>query len=135
VSDTVVEARWDDGLRFRAEGRSGVPIVLDGASEEGPSPPEALLMSLATCMGVDAVDILGKMRVELGGFSVRVEGDRRPEPPRRYLAVRMTFTAEGMPPGDRPKLERAVALSRERYCSVLHSLQPDLDLAIRIVID
>jgi putative redox protein len=93
---------------------------------------EMLLMSLAGCMGVDVVDILTKMRVPLGGLAVRVEADRRKEPPRRLLAVRLTYRVEGVPASDRGKLQRAIDLSRERYCSVLHSLQPDLDLDIRI---
>jgi putative redox protein len=107
-------------------------VVVDGDGRDGPSPMEMLLMSLAGCMGVDVVDILTKMRVPLGGLAVRVEADRRAEPPRRLLAVRLTYRVEGVPASDRGKLQRAIDLSRERYCSVLHSLQPDLDLDIRI---
>lgn len=132
MSDAVIEAHWDSGQRFEARGRSGVAIVLDGNTAAGPSPTEALLMSLAACMGADAVDILQKMRVPMTGLAVRAEGDRRSEPPRRYLAIRLAFTAEGLSAADLPKLERAIALSRETYCSVLHTLQPDLDLTIRI---
>lgn len=133
MSDSLVEARWRSGsLRFEAEGRSGISVVLDGDSGEGPSPPETLLISLAACMGVDVVEILNKMRVPLDALVVRVEADRRPEPPRRFTAIRMLYRVEGVPAADHPKLERAVTMSRETYCSVLHTLRPDLDLAIRI---
>ena len=135
MSDVVVEARWDGGLRFEAVGRAGIPLVVDGDGEVGITPVEALAVSLGACMGADVVDILAKMRIHLEGLSVRVEGDRRPEPPRRYTAMRLLFLAQGVPESDGDKLERAVALSREKYCSVIHTLSPDLDVSIRIESD
>lgn len=132
MSDAAVEVRWEGALRFETAGRGGVPLVVDGDAVAGPSPMEMVLMGLAGCMGVDVVDILRKMRVPLTGLTVRAEGDRRPDPPRRYTAVRLTYQTEGIAEADRSKLRRAVDLSREQYCSVLHSLQPDLDFNIRI---
>jgi putative redox protein len=132
VSDMVVEVHWEGELRFEAMGRGGVPVVTDGDGAAGPSPMELLLIGLAGCMGVDVVDILKKMRVPIEGLVVRAEGDRRAEPPRRFQSVRLTYQVQGVPDGDRDKLQRAVDLSRDTYCSVLHTLQPDLDLAIRI---
>jgi putative redox protein len=133
VSDVQVEARWEEeGLRFEAMGRSGVPVLVDGDGAAGPSPVETLLVGLAACMGADVVEILAKMRVPLAGLTVRAEGDRRPEAPRRYTAIRLTYRASGVPEDDEAKLQRAVDLSRDAYCSVLHSLRPDIDLSIRI---
>ena len=132
MSDTLVEARWDGGMRFEAAGRSGVPVVVDGDTADGPSPMESLLIGLATCMGADVVDILTKMRVPFDGLAVRVEGDRRPEPPRRYTAIRLTYDVEGVAPESQDRLQRAVDLSRDKYCSVLHSLRPDIEISIRI---
>jgi putative redox protein len=132
VSDITVEARWQDGLRFESAGRGGAAVVLDGDAEAGPSPMEALLMALVGCMGVDVVDILRKMRVPLAGLVVRADGDRRAEPPRRFTAIRLSYRADGVPAADREKLQRAVDLSRDTYCSVLHTLQPDLDITVLI---
>jgi putative redox protein len=132
MSDLAVEVQWEADLRFEAIGRGGVPVTTDGDAESGPSPMELLLIGLAGCMGVDVVDILRKMRVPLTGLVVRAEGDRKSDPPRRLVAVRLIYRAEGVPEADRPKLQRAVDLSKETYCSVLHTLQPDLDLAVRI---
>ena len=135
MSDIRVEASWVGGLRFEAVGKAGVPVLVDGDGERAISPVETLSVALAGCMGADVVDILRKGRIELGGLTVRVEGDRRPEPPRRYTALRLDFLASGVAASDMDKLERAVDLSREKYCSVLHSLRPDLDVAIRIETD
>jgi len=132
VSDVAVEVRWDAGLRFEAMGRSGVPTIVDGESEAAPSPMESLLIALASCMGIDVVDMLNKMRVPFEGLVVRAEGDRRAEPPRRYTAIRLVYEVQGVSEDAGPKLQRAVDLSRDRYCSVLHTLHPDLDLQVEI---
>ena len=128
----AVEVRWTEGQRFEARTGSGVDLELDGTGSTGASPMEALLISLASCMGIDVVDILGKMRVPLEGLSVSAEADRRPDSPRRFTAVRLTYHAQGLPESEHDKLQRAVDLSRDTYCSVLHTLNPDLDLSIRI---
>lgn len=134
MSDAAVELRWEGGQRFEGAGKSGVTTTLDGRGGEGTTPPEMLLMSLAACMGIDVVDILEKMRVPLSGLTVRVEGDRRANSPRRYTAVRLTYRTEGLPEAELPKLERAIDLSRDTYCSVLHTLRPDLDISFQIEI-
>jgi putative redox protein len=128
----AVEVRWQDGLRFEAVGGAGVPVMLDGDRTSGPSPTEALLMGLAGCMAVDVVDILKKMRVPFSGLAVRADGERRADPPRRFTAVRLVYRVEGMPESEQDKLQRAIDLSRETYCSVLHTLRPDLDVEILI---
>lgn len=135
MSDILVEARWEGGLRFEAVGKAGVPVLVDGDGKVGISPVEALAVSLAGCMAADVVDIAGRMRLSLEELAVRVEGDRWADPPRRYTALRLEFRAAGVPPADRDKLQRAVDLSKEKYCSVLHTLRPDLELSIRIETD
>ena len=132
MSDVLVRARWQGGLRFEAVGKAGVPVLVDGDGEAAITPVESLAVSLAGCMGSDVVDILGKMRVGLETLTVGVEGDRRPEPPRRYTAVRLVFAVTGVAEADAEKLRRAIDLSRDRYCSVLHTLSPDLDVSFRI---
>ncbi len=132
MSAEVVEVRWTGGMGFEAAGSAGVHVAVDGDKEAAPSPMETLLIGLATCMGADVVEILGKMRVGFDRLAVRVEGDRRPEPPRRYTAIRLTYDVEGIAEESADKLQRAVDLSRDKYCSVLHSLRPEIDVRIRI---
>jgi putative redox protein len=132
MSDLAVEARWVEDQKFEAMGGGGVAVALDGRRATGPSPMEALLIGLATCMGADVVDILTKGRVGFDGLVVRAEGDRRRDPPRRYTAVRLTYEVSGMDGEADGKLQRAVELSRDRYCSVLHSLDPDIEVSIEV---
>lgn len=86
-----------------------------------------LLLAAASCSGADVVAILAKMRVGLRSLVVDVEGTRRDEEPRRYVAVRFLFRMSGEKL-DRAKAERAVSLSLEKYCSVIHSMAPDISI-------
>lgn len=132
MSDVAVEARWEGGLRFEAVGKAGTPVALDGDGDAGMTPVETLAVALGTCMAADVVEILTRMRVPLEALTVGVEGDRRADPPRRYTAIRLVYRPRGVPEADRDKLDRAVELSRQKYCSVLHTLSTDVALSIRI---
>lgn len=125
--------RWSGrGEVFEGGVPAGATAVIDGAGVEGPSPMDALLLSLAGCMGIDVLMILQKSRVPVETLEIELEGDRPDDPPRRYLAIRMEYRIEG--PGEEhdDKIRRAVDLSRDKYCSVFHTLRPDLDVDIRI---
>ena len=133
MSATEVHLRWrGDGLVFVGGAPGGPEIVLDSDGKAGPSPTQVLLLSLAGCMGVDVRMILEKSRVPLEALDVLIEADRVEEPPRRFHTIRLTYRLRGPHDDDRPKVDRAVELSREKYCSVLHTLRPDLELDIRV---
>ena len=119
----TVEMVWDGGLRFR--GRAGTrELSLDGDSTAAVSPVEALALALAGCMASDVVHILVKGRAEPNRLTARLAAERAPEEPRRLVKVDLRFSVRGPVPADR--VERAIALSREKYCSVWHSLRPDI---------
>lgn len=130
-----VVASWRAGssLVFQGVGKGGVPVIIDGDNAAGPGPMETLLIALAACTGSDIVGILRKKRVDFSAFDVRIEGDRREEYPRRYVAIRMTFdfAAANL---TREAAEQAITLSLEKYCSVTHSLNPDIVISHQIVI-
>lgn len=125
--DVAVKLSWTgEGLLFRGGAEGGVQIPIDGDSVAGPSPVQALALALAGCMAADVVDILQKMRVPLEALDVTVEGDRAREAPRRYTGIRLHFRAAGVPAESKGRLQHAVELSTEKYCSVLHSLRSDV---------
>lgn len=135
MANVAVSLRWTgEALRFHGGAEGGEWVRIDGAGATGPSPMQALLLALAGCMAADIVEILGKMRVPLQALELRVEGDRAVEPPRRYTRVRLVCEARGVAPADESKLWRAVTLSQEKYCSVMHTLRPDLELGIEVVL-
>lgn len=118
---------WEDALRFQGDA-GGRALVLDGDSQAGVSPVEALGFALAACMGADLVHILKKQRADLRGCEIRLTGRRADTEPRRYLAIELRFVLEGDLEADR--VERALALSREKYCSVWHSMRQDVELRV-----
>jgi putative redox protein len=121
----TVELIWSEALRFGATSGS-TAIVVDGDSVAGPSPVQLLAIALAGCMSIDVVDIIRKGRHPLTAFRTTLSGERAPEPPRRLLKVHLQFHLHGAVP--QAAVDRAMSLSREKYCSVWHSLRQDIEL-------
>jgi putative redox protein len=122
----TAELIWNGDLRFGVTSGSNA-LVTDGDNSAGPSPVQLLAIGLAGCMAIDVVDIIRKGRHRLGSFRSTVSAERAPEPPRRITAATLTFHVQGDVPAH--VVERAIALSRDKYCSVWHSLRQDIDLS------
>ena len=116
---------WQGDLKFRAV-TPRAEIILDSDSTAGPSPPEALAMALAGCMAIDVADIIVKGRHPLKALEATVVGERRDEPPRHFIHFTLHFIVGGAVP--ERAIQRAIDLSREKYCSVWHSLRQDITL-------
>ena len=127
-ADKEIGLRWIGGLAFEGGPAEGPRIVVDGNSQDGPSPMDLALMAVAACMAVDVKLILEKMRVPPEALEVAARGERVHDHPRRFSGVRMVFRVGGLAEADQGKAEQAIALSKEKYCSVLFSLRPDLRL-------
>lgn len=91
--------------------------VMFGDDGRGPGPMDLALAALAGCTAMDVASILRKSRQPFTGLVVRANGERSEEHPRRYTRVTVTYEVYGSGV-DRRAVERAVALSDERYCSV-----------------
>lgn len=125
--------RWTGkGGVFLGQSDSAPEITLDSDGAEGPSPMDAVLLGVMACMAIDVRMILEKGRVPLESLEVATSADRAEEPPRYFTRMLMTFRLSGPGEENRDKVQRAIDLSRDKYCSALHSLRPDLDLEIRI---
>ena len=136
MADTEVSIRWTgDALKFEAAHPSGNALLLDGNSENSHSPVQALVLALAGCTAADVVDITSKMRVVFSDLMVEVSGDRNAEAPRYFKALRITYRVRGLAADDRPKIERAIEMSHDKYCSVLHSLRKDMSITSELVLE
>ncbi len=133
MASKAITLTWTgEDLRFEGGAEGGPQIAMDSAGATGPSPMDALLLGVAGCMGIDVLMILQKSRVQVDALQIRAEGDRAGEEPKRYEAIRLDYRISGPSEEDEAKMQRAVDLSRDKYCSVLHTLRPDIDLDIRI---
>ncbi len=125
---------WKSGMLFEGGAPGGPVIPVDGDGAQAPSPMQQLLLALAGCTGSDVVSILKKKRADLQAFRIEVTGERRDEHPKRYTAITLTFRIRA--PGLAEEHARqAIELSLGKYCSVTHSLAPDIALRHELVLE
>lgn len=117
----MAEARvvWQEGLRFEAHAPSGHTLVIDSpqGTNAGPSPMGLVLVALAGCTAMDVISILEKQRQPVTGLEVVVRAERVTEHPKVYTGYDVAYIVHGQGI-DRHAVERAVALSEDKYCSV-----------------
>jgi putative redox protein len=119
----TIALTWEHGLAF--SGYVGEHrIHLDGDGQEGVSPVQALGFALASCMGADVALILTRGRHPMRALRAHLTAHRAETDPRRFVSVALRFEVEGAVPED--AVARAITLSHEKYCSVWHSLRPDI---------
>jgi putative redox protein len=113
--------KYVEKVTFVAESGSGHAVVLDGAPEAGGRnlgvrPMELLLMGLGGCTAFDVVHILRKGREQVTDCVVEVEAERAETDPKIFTRIHMHYrvAGRGLAPA---KVERAIALSAEKYCS------------------
>ena len=129
-----VEVRWEGEQRFVASRPGGPSVQIDGRAQTGPSPVDALLIALGTCTAIDVVEILAKRRTPVESLHVDIEGARADAVPRRVIGVLLTFYVTG--PGIEPvHAERAVDLAVTKYCSVRDSIDPNLPVRWKLVLN
>ncbi|HEC98003.1 MAG TPA: OsmC family peroxiredoxin [Nitrospirae bacterium] len=120
---------WDKDLIFVGRTQRGYEIDFDARGEWGCMPTESLLLSLTGCMGIDMVSFLRKMKCKLESFKIDLEGERNPTPPQYFKTIRMTVHLSGDGITEK-KVQRAISLSHEKYCSVYHTLREDLKVFV-----
>ncbi len=129
---------WTKEGKFIAEDEFGHSVVLEAIPPEGKplggfKPVSLLLYALAGCMGYDIVSILKKKRSDLKGFTVEINGEQAEEHPRRFTKIICEFKAEGHV--EEPDIQRSFELSRDKYCSVLATLQqaPEVEFKLTVL--
>ena len=123
---------WQGDLRFHAA-TPRASIILDSDSTAGPSPPEAVAIALAGCMAIDVADIVIKGRHKLTAFETKLVGHRRDDPPRHFVSFTLHFALAGDIPAH--AVERAIQLSRDKYCSVWNSMRQDIDFVVTFAVN
>ncbi len=123
-ADFTLNLTWQGEQRFHGASE-GASMTLDGNREAGPSPVQAVAFALAGCMAIDVVDMIKKGRLPIKALTCELRVFRAEETPRKITGLELHFVVTGDVPGDR--ITRAIELSREKYCSVWHSLNPAID--------
>jgi putative redox protein len=129
----IAHSDWKHDDVFEGASENGNTILLDAdsAHTHGPSPMEAVLMALCACTSVDVVSILKKKRQALTGLRVSALAEQAPSPPRVFTKIKLTYAVRGKV--GRKAAEDAVALSKEKYCSVSLMLEKAATIDYEIV--
>jgi putative redox protein len=130
--------KWLEGVSFVAQSGSGHAVVLDGAPEAGGRnlgmrPMEMVLAGAAACTAFDVVWILRKARQPITDCVVDAEADRAAEEPKVFTRIHLTYrvTGNGLDP---KQVERAVKLSKEKYCSATAMLAKTAEVTFEVVL-
>ncbi len=122
---------WDGEKQFTAVvGKH--QVGLDGSAEAAPTPVQMLALSLAGCMAIDLVHILARGRHAVRALRTAFHGERSGDDPKRFTRIHLDFELTGDMEAEH--VERALDLSREKYCSVWASLRQDIELIVSFTI-
>ena len=88
---------------------------------------DLLMLAAASCSAYDVVMILRKQRADLVDFEVEVTGEQEPEPPNRFTKIHLHYKFKG--DLDEGKVRKAIALSEDKYCSIICTLRPTVEFS------
>jgi putative redox protein len=131
MSQVAVKWTGDDSHMFVGRDSRGVTIVTGGWYRKGDESwtdwraakaSDLLVVALLSCTGYDVLDILRKQRETLTGLTITAEAKQAPEPPWAFTEIHMHYVVSGVDL-DPSKVERAIKLSEEKYCSVAATIR------------
>ncbi len=125
----TIHVNWlGEGFKFKADNEDGGSISIDGNNTDGLSPMQLLLAGIGGCSAIDAVSILEKQKQDLTSLEVEVKGDKQKTGfHSEYKSIHMHFKLSGNL--DQAKVQRALDLSIEKYCSVSKALEKGSDIS------
>jgi putative redox protein len=130
--------KWVEGVSFVGETGSGHAVVIDGAPENGgrnlgPRPMELVLTGTAACTAFDVVEILRKARQPVADCVVEAEATRAATPPKVFTHVHFRYLVAGRGL-DAHQVERAVKLSKDKYCSATLMIARTAEITYEVTI-
>ena len=130
--------KWVEGVSFVAETGSGHAVVVDGAPEAGGRnlgmrPMELVLAGAAACTAFDVVWILRKARQPIADCVVEADAERAAEDPKVFTKIHLRYAVAGRGL-DARQVERAVKLSKEKYCSATLMLAGTAEITFDLAI-
>jgi putative redox protein len=130
--------KWVEGVSFVGETGSGHAVVIDGAPEHGGRdlgmrPMELVLTGAAACTAFDVLLILKKGRQPVADCVVTAEAERAPEEPKVFTRIHLKYAVAGRGL-DAKQVERAVKLSKDKYCSATIMLARTAEITYEIAV-
>jgi len=128
----IAKTVWKKEMEFDGHSESGHHLVFDAgaAHANGPTPMEAVLMALCACTSADVVSILEKKREPLISLTVSATAEQAAPPPRVFTRIGLVYHVGGAV--SKKAAEDAVALSKNKYCSVSKMLEKAVQIDFTI---
>jgi len=128
----TVTVKWIESTLMSGTDSNGQPLTIGWSRDREPQwtglkPSDLLLLAAASCSTYDVVEILAKQREPLENLEVSCTGEQLPVPPYTFTCIHLHYTARGAV--NISKLARAIQLSQEKYCSVLNTLRPTVQIS------
>ncbi len=134
-----VTAKWVGGWKFVGTDSGGREMKMDASVEgggegDGFRPAELPLMGLAGCTGIDTIEIIQKMRQPVESLELRVTAEKQKDGPPGFAGVEIEYIIRGKGLS-KEKIERAVRLSEDKYCTVSGALKRSTPVTHKITIE
>ena len=122
---------------FEIKNENDATAVVDatpniGGKNKGLTPMQLLAGSLAGCMSIDVLSILNKQNIEPSYFAIEIQATKKEGQPSPFEQIKLLFKVDKEVPKD--KLEKAISLSKEKYCSVYFSLNKDILVTHEVIL-
>jgi len=127
----TVTVKWIESMLMVGADSRGRPLTIGWQREKEPEwtgikPSDLLLLATASCSSYDVVNILTKQREPLVGLEATCTGEQEEEAPYRFTKIHLHFAVKGAV--DPKKVEKAIRLSEEKYCSVSNTLKQSVEI-------
>jgi putative redox protein len=131
-----VTTSWVQALAFDVTADTGHTVRLDTSVENGGlgsgmNPKKMLLGSLCGCSGIDVVEILNKMKVSFTKLEIEASAEQTDDHPKVFKFINMVYRCDASP-DDLDKLNRAVSLSKDKYCGISAMLAKHCEITYSI---
>lgn len=128
---STISLRWVEEHLMVASDSHGHSIVVGSSPDPqfewmGVKPSDLLLMAAAACSAYDVVEILTKQREPLDDLKVECTGDQMADAPWTFTHIHLHYTLRGAVKPER--VEKAIRLSEDKYCSVINTLRPNVQV-------
>ncbi len=130
-----IKTIWKENNIFETD-LDGHNVVIDlakdaGGDDTGPRPKKLMLTAATGCSGLDVVEILRKMRIEVKSFNISIDAELTTEYPITYSSMNVIYEFEGenLP---LEKLERACAMSFDKYCGVMALIKKAISVTYEV---
>jgi putative redox protein len=125
--EKIATVKWLDNMCFVGQSASGHAVVMDGPPDIGGQnlgvrPMEMVLLGLGGCTAVDVIMMLQKSKQDVRDCHIEVSAERADSVPKVYTKIHVHYIVKGKDLNE-AKVERAVNLSSEKYCSVSKMLE------------